>query len=234
MPEYGSLEYWDERYTNLTENKDFDWYHGYPTLKEFLNKFFKKKDKILMLGCGNSKLGEDMNDDEFIDIINMDYSEPLIEYMKERTKGRVGLEYLTIDGRDMKPFFKDNEFDHVFDKGTLDAVMCSDDDNENAKKILLEVSRIIKPGGFFIVMTYGSPESRLPLLNNPIHNWTTSLRMAGSNENSQMNQCHYIYICNKNSENGQSMKHTFPMESHSHFLNSSIGEVPLEILKIKI
>ncbi|EGC29760.1 hypothetical protein DICPUDRAFT_90362 [Dictyostelium purpureum] len=230
MPDYGEREYWDQRYI---EEKDgriyFDWYHGYKNLKGFLNKFMKKQDKILMIGCGNSKLGSEMYSDSYSDIINIDFSEPLIEYMKELDKGKVGLEYLTMDGRNMVEF-QDSLFDQVFDKGTLDAVMCSDDDNNNAKQICLEVSRVLKPGGFFIVMTYGAPESRLPILEKSIHNWTVTMRMGGATVKSQMNQCHYIYICHKNGLDGQKEGREFPSEIFNHFLTSSLGEVPLEVL----
>ncbi|KAF2074051.1 hypothetical protein CYY_004620, partial [Polysphondylium violaceum] len=221
--EYGEIDYWNDRYIKEKDTRiHFDWYHGYSTLKNFLSKFVQKSDSILNIGCGNSKIGEDMNDDSFTNIFNIDYSEPCIEIMKERTKHRVGCEYLTMDGRDMT--FEDNSFHAVLDKGTLDAISCFG--VEDAKQMCLEVSRILKPGGFFIVLSYGSPDARLPILQNTHYNWTVSVRMGGMTKDTPENQCHYIYIMHKDS-NGLI---PFPAEEFDVYLNSSIGKLPLEIL----
>ncbi|EFA76649.1 hypothetical protein PPL_09954 [Heterostelium album PN500] len=244
---YGEREYWDQRYEDDKKKRPhFDWYHGYKTLKPFLSKYFLKLDRILMLGCGNSKLGEDMNDDEYKEIVNIDFSDVLIQDMKNRTVGREGLEYLTMDGRDMD--FESDSFDSIFDKGTIDAVMCSDDDNSNAKRMITEVSRVLKPGGFFVVMTYGSPENRLPVLNVANYNWTVYMRMLGTSPDAQSNQCHYIYIMRKNIANSdnstadqaslQQLKSiaTNPFDpSTEHFetyLYSSVGKIALEVTPV--
>uniref|UniRef100_A0A0A9DJ59 Methyltransferase type 11 domain-containing protein n=1 Tax=Arundo donax TaxID=35708 RepID=A0A0A9DJ59_ARUDO len=47
---------------------------------------------------------------------------------------------LQMDVRDMS-FFGDESFDCVFDKGTLDAMMCADDAPHGASKMLAEVAR---------------------------------------------------------------------------------------------
>ncbi|KYQ99865.1 hypothetical protein DLAC_03817 [Tieghemostelium lacteum] len=226
--DYGEKEYWDNRY--VTETRDhFDWYYGYNNLKRFLNKFYKRSDKVLMVGCGNSKLGEDMNTDGYGDIVNIDFSEPLIEDMKLRTKDRQGLEYLTMDGRQMD--FLDETFESIFDKGTVDAVMCSDDDNSNALKIVEEVYRVLKPGGVFIIMSYGSPEARLPLVNRKDKfNWSYEMRMGGKTSNVNANECHYIYIMRKVDPNQPTLTKPENAEVFLNYLNSSIGKVPLEVL----
>lgn len=53
MPNYGDVQYWEQRYKKQP-GKTFDWLEDYETLKELLEKFVLKTDKILMLGCGNS------------------------------------------------------------------------------------------------------------------------------------------------------------------------------------
>lgn len=53
MPNYGDKQYWDNRYKKQ-KGKTFDWLEDYESLKELILKYITKKDKILMLGCGNA------------------------------------------------------------------------------------------------------------------------------------------------------------------------------------
>eukprot|EP01132_Coremiostelium_polycephalum_P005434 gene5434-6778_t len=206
--DYGEKSYWDTRY-------------------------IKDQESLMLLGCGNSQLGEDMNDDSYSNIINIDYSEICIDFMKEKTKHRKGIEYLTMDGRDLQ--FGNDYFDGIFDKGTLDAVMCTDEDNSNAKQICLEVSRVLKPGSFFVVLTYGSPESRLPILKDKKYNWSVTTRVVGMNKDVGINHCHYLYIMKKNSmelDGADQPEDPILNEKFENFLNSSIGKIPLEVLTV--
>ena len=54
-------------------------------MKYTLESLYKvsKKAKILMLGCGNSKLSEQMYDDGYLNLVNIDISESVINQMKE-------------------------------------------------------------------------------------------------------------------------------------------------------
>ncbi|GAM21347.1 hypothetical protein SAMD00019534_045220, partial [Acytostelium subglobosum LB1] len=233
IKEFGDKEYWDERYEKDKKGRPhFDWYHGWYTLEPFLSKYLKREDCIMMLGCGNSKLGEDLNDNHYTNIVNIDFSEVLIEDMKQRTQGRTGLEYITMDGRHMT--FANESFDSVFDKGTIDAVMCSDDDNSNARMMIAEVARVLRPGGFFIVMTYGSPESRLPILDVPSLGWTVHLRLVGTHSEANINECHYVYIMHKHQvADSPTTAHIDPSkEVFDVYLNSSVGKIALEVTPI--
>lgn len=75
-----------------------------------------------MLGCGNSKLSEQMYDDGYLNLVNIDISESVINQMKDDCdrKGKK-MEWLVMDGTKMT--FQDGEFDVVLDKGTIDAVI---------------------------------------------------------------------------------------------------------------
>ena len=87
MPNYGDPQYWEDRYKNQT-GKTFDWLEDYETLKSMIYeyKLDKKEAKILMLGCGNAEMSEDMYDDGFLNIYNIDISENVIVQMNERNK----------------------------------------------------------------------------------------------------------------------------------------------------
>ena len=60
--------------------------------------------------------------------------------------------------------FPDTSFGGVIDKGTLDSLLCGENSTENIRRYCTEVTRVLKPGGAFIVVSYGSPENRLSYL----------------------------------------------------------------------
>ena len=54
--------------------------------------------------------------------------------------------FRVLDMRDMAGAFADSAFDVVLDKGTLDAMLCADDDEGAAGGMLREVRRVLRPG----------------------------------------------------------------------------------------
>lgn len=89
MPNYGDAQYWEDRYKS-SNGKTFDWLEDYNTLKTIITdlKFAKKTSKVINLGCGNSVFCEDMYDDGYINILNIDISKNVIEIMKKRNQKR--------------------------------------------------------------------------------------------------------------------------------------------------
>ena len=67
---YGKQEYWEDRYNHRPE--PFDWYQVFEGIKDVICLNIDKKDRILNLGCGNSRLAEEMSEEGYEDIINID------------------------------------------------------------------------------------------------------------------------------------------------------------------
>ena len=61
--------------------------------------------------------------------------------------------------------FSDETFDFVIEKGTLDAVCCSDD-YSIPNSILKEMLRVVKKDGFILFITHGNPSYRQVLFEN--------------------------------------------------------------------
>lgn len=94
LPNYADVTFWDDNYKK-TDGKTFEWLLTWSDLKpiveehvfkhlfvNFENMFnlkLKKSLKILHLGCGNSTLTEELYDDGFTHIYNIDISEVCIE-----------------------------------------------------------------------------------------------------------------------------------------------------------
>ncbi|EEC79166.1 hypothetical protein OsI_19841 [Oryza sativa Indica Group] len=171
--DYGAAAYWDARYSSPSPSSTattgggggafFDWYQAYPALRPLLRARLPASSRVLMLGCGNSLLSEDMVKDGYEEVVNVDISSVVIEQMREKHVDIPQLTYFQMDVRDMS-LFGDGTFDCVLDKGTLDAMMCGDDAPLGASKMLAEVARILRPGGIYMLITYGCPKERVQLL----------------------------------------------------------------------
>lgn len=58
----------------------------YTGLKDWISQYVRKDDNILMVGCGNSRLSEDMFDDGFASLTNIDVSRVVIDQMAARCR----------------------------------------------------------------------------------------------------------------------------------------------------
>ncbi|KAI9228063.1 MAG: S-adenosyl-L-methionine-dependent methyltransferase [Piptocephalis tieghemiana] len=182
---YKTKEYWEERYTKQSGGETFDWFKNYAELKPLLRQYIPhKKSRILMLGCGNSTLSEDMYDDGYTNLVNVDFSHTVIEQMRERCADRPGMTWLEMDIRHLD--LPDGSFDVVLDKGTMDALMCDKGDvwdpspqmcAEVAKEVD-EVVRVLRVGGSFIYVTFGQPHFRKSHLERPC--WDVSITTMGN------------------------------------------------------
>eukprot|EP01018_Ginkgo_biloba_P009471 Gb_36281 [translate_table: standard] len=171
---YGDASYWDNRYKQ--DNGSFDWYQQYSGLAPLLRLYVSKHHRILMVGCGNAVLSEDMVNDGYQEIINIDISSVVIEAMQRKYQDYTQLKYVTMDVRDMSSF-ESSSFDAVLDKGMLDSLMCGSNAQQSAGKMLEEVRRVLKPGGVYILITYGGPHVRMPHLRAS-ESWTITLHVV--------------------------------------------------------
>eukprot|EP01112_Ceratiomyxa_fruticulosa_P024156 TRINITY_DN966_c0_g1_i2.p1 TRINITY_DN966_c0_g1~~TRINITY_DN966_c0_g1_i2.p1 ORF type:complete len:216 (+),score=34.40 TRINITY_DN966_c0_g1_i2:347-994(+) len=169
MAQYGKGDYWNERYTR--EPEPFDWYQRYDGLSVLLKSLVQPSDSILMVGCGNSRLSEDMYSDGYKNITNMDISHVVIFSMQEKCKDFPGMSWKVMDVTAMNEF-PGGSFDAVVDKGTLDALLCGEGSSANSERMCLEVSRVLKSGGRFVCVTYGEPSTRLHFLDKSRFSWS--------------------------------------------------------------
>eukprot|EP00252_Welwitschia_mirabilis_P015597 TRINITY_DN3443_c0_g1_i2.p1 TRINITY_DN3443_c0_g1~~TRINITY_DN3443_c0_g1_i2.p1 ORF type:complete len:214 (+),score=17.39 TRINITY_DN3443_c0_g1_i2:284-925(+) len=135
---YGEVGYWDSRYSQ--EVRPFDWYQRYQDLKPFINAFVPKDGRVLMVGCGNAVISEEMVLDGYEEIVNIDLSTVVIGMMQKKYESIPQLKYIHMDARDMS-YFPNDLFDSVIDKGTLDSLMCGISAPVCAARMLEEVSR---------------------------------------------------------------------------------------------
>ncbi|KAI5988967.1 S-adenosyl-L-methionine-dependent methyltransferase [Pisolithus albus] len=169
--EYGTKEYWRVLLhfrTPETSDGTFDWFKSYADLADDIRTLIPDKSaRILMLGCGNSRFSEDMWDDGYKNIVNVDYSAVVVERMKARNSAtKPEMQWHEMDVRSLT--FPDSVFDVAIDKGTMDAMMTSSSDVWNPSKQVVndciaevsEVLRVLRETGSFIYITFGQPHFR--------------------------------------------------------------------------
>ncbi|XP_028386464.1 eEF1A lysine and N-terminal methyltransferase isoform X2 [Phyllostomus discolor] len=142
--EFGSVDYW-EKFFQQRGKKAFEWYGTYLELCEVLHKYIKPREKVLVIGCGNSELSEQLYDVGYQDIVNIDISEVVIKQMKERNAARrPQMSFLKMDMTQME--FPDASFQVVLDKGTLDAVLTDEEEKtlRQVDRMLAEVGRVLQ------------------------------------------------------------------------------------------
>ncbi|KAI5083482.1 hypothetical protein GOP47_0003225, partial [Adiantum capillus-veneris] len=198
---YSDSAYWNKRYTD--DPKPFEWYQCYAGVSPLVRRFIPLSSRVLVVGCGNAVMSEDMVKDGYKDIVNIDISPIVIEAMQKKYHSMPQLQYMTMDVLDMSSL-DDCSFDAVIDKGTLDSIMCGIGAPCNAEIMLAEISRfcslkfsswqcllkeaslfcghsfllgcrVLKPGGVYMLITYGDPRLRMPHLNRNVFGWSINL-----------------------------------------------------------
>ena len=153
--EYSKPSFWDQRFE---ETKGyFDWYINIKQLYYYLEiSSVNKNSSILIIGCGNSRLNDDLKKKGFNNLFNLDISKICVKKMKDLSEKKNFIsEWLIADATKLP--FKKNSFDFCIEKGTIDALMCGED-KIIPKLIMDEMIRVTIKKVFLI--THGGPEKR--------------------------------------------------------------------------
>ncbi|KAL4441978.1 hypothetical protein ABPG74_003729 [Tetrahymena malaccensis] len=204
MSQYGKIDYWEERYTRDPE--PFDWYQRFSGVKQFIVPHLVPESKILNIGAGNSRMSEEMFDEGYQNITNIDISQVVTKAMQEKYKDKgPNMKYLCMDVKNMD--FPAGSYDIVVDKGTLDSVLCGENTATNAQKALTNISNVLTPTGVYICISYGQPDHRMLYLDKPKYGWSiqveqvhkptisTSIQLTSEDKDSP--NVHFVYICKK-------------------------------------
>ncbi|VDK85787.1 unnamed protein product [Litomosoides sigmodontis] len=143
--------FWKEFYKDY--GNAFEWYGDFKTFGRILVKYLKVTDKILQIGCGSSELASQLYDSGYQKIDNIDTDEGVIQKQVAKNSSRPGLQFMCSSAA--KIDVPDEEYNVVVDKGTLDALVPSanEDVAEDVEKMFEEICRVLAIGGRYIVLT---------------------------------------------------------------------------------
>ncbi|XP_062857364.1 eEF1A lysine and N-terminal methyltransferase [Trichomycterus rosablanca] len=150
VEEFSSADYW-ERFFRKRGEKVFEWYGDYNSLCGVLHKYIKPRDKVLVVGCGNSELSEQLYDVGYRSLTNIDISETVVSHMNQRNaQRRSDLTFNQVDAT--QTGYEGDSFQAILDKGTLDA-MASEEEGIVAGRMLAEMGRVLVVGGRYVCVT---------------------------------------------------------------------------------
>ena len=195
MPNYGDSAYWEQRYVQERmehgHRYTYDWYFPWSTMETYVANFCSEEqsERVLIAGCGNSLWPEEMYESGYHNITCVDWSREVIGTMSTRNRAKQGMVYEHADVRRLLQF-GDSSLDLVIDKACLDAVMCGFDGIKNADLYMQEVHRVLRPGGYFFLLTFGNIEMRMPTLTKAL-GWKVEHALVPRNLQ------HHIFMCER-------------------------------------
>ncbi|KAI1400931.1 S-adenosyl-L-methionine-dependent methyltransferase [Hypoxylon fuscum] len=189
-------DYWDERYSEVGPDKQVhEWFRSFGDLKQFFDRNLfqvrgpETSPKILHLGSGDSTIPQDLAEKGYTEQVCLDFSTAAVELMSKRHADIKGIEWKCMDVRHMDGI-SSQSVDIAFDKGTLDAMIHGSPWSpppevvQNTSQYMREVSRVLKPDGAFLYITYRQPHFIKPLLQCEGVEWDVNVETLGGSDSS--------------------------------------------------
>ncbi|CAI2380445.1 unnamed protein product [Moneuplotes crassus] len=204
MAQYGKPEFWEDRYQRDTD--PFDWYQKYEGIKDIITQYINTSSTILNLGCGNSRMSEEMYEEGYENITNVDISPSVIKAMAEEYEEKCpNMKFQVADARALE--FEESQFDVVIDKGTFDCILCGDRSGVNCSKTLENIYKVLNFSGIYICISYGVPDTREARFEGKDFNWKLTTHQVAKSTitanaivkeaDQNPKNYHYIYVLKK-------------------------------------
>lgn len=190
-PPYGRPEYWNSVYKSLGQDEVYEWWgslsfhdlaehryrtidngkspsYGTATLRGVLGIEENASNKtVLLLGCGNSRFGEDFLRAGFCGpLIQVDVAASVVDSMSARCSTWIdngAMEIIEDDATQLSAIHGDS-IAATIDKGLVDALFCANEFIQ-INNVLHNVHRVTNPGGVFCILSFSQPEFLLPKLS---------------------------------------------------------------------
>ena len=195
----GYLEpaYWDARFS---EEETYEWFREYESFRHLVERSCAPSSRILVVGCGNSRLSEDLVTVSGLqNVTSTDLSEVVVERMRAAALAR-GVPEVTWAVADMLALpFPEASFDVIIEKGTLDVFLVDNVDPWSVEPgiaarvacVLQECHRVLTPTGALLSVTFSAPHFRRPLLARGRFTWRVACDTFGGE------WAYHFYTCRK-------------------------------------
>lgn len=181
---YQQLEYWNKRFA---EEEHYEWFKDYSHFRHLILENVRSSDRVLELGCGNSRLSIDMFRDGITHITCSDLSPVAVQEMQKHLEAErcTGVTVVVADMLDLP--FEDNSFDVVIEKGTMDVLFVNSGDPWDPKpetkklvsSMLENVHRVLSPNGVFISISFSQPHFRRLVFEDEKYSWSMKWNTFG-------------------------------------------------------
>lgn len=184
---FGDAKYWDARYS--LEGPDWeskDWLFDWVDVRELIEELLPdKQQSVLMLGCGNAALSDDMFEAGYRLIHNVDISPKVIATMAARSPE---MRWYVADVLNM-PEIATASMGACVDKSTLDAIRCiplpstgrrpvtserapavkAAGNVDAVHKLINEGMRVLKPGGRYVCLSLADVDDLVSMVSSSHH-----------------------------------------------------------------
>jgi EEF1A lysine methyltransferase 4 len=208
--QFGEPEYWDSRYNKIfhdfkemskqqqeEEGIEYDWYIDRTKACDLIIPYLEMNrglsSRVLIVGCGLSSVGPELYERGYKNVVNIDFSQVVISRMQKEYAKHEGLQFSVLDVSNLGSF-GDNYFDFIFDKGCLDAVMCTNSSVQAVYGGYLEISRVLADHGYYLSISHADPSCRNPYLKKNEFKWIVS---SSKITNEEGDQGFTVYSCRK-------------------------------------
>lgn len=225
--QYLENEYWNSRFQ---DEQQYDWFKEYSHFKHLFTPQIQPSDDILILGCGNSSLTQDLYLDGYKQLTSVDLSPVVIEHMQTKAAAASQGD-ITWQVADMLNLpYADQTFDVVIEKGTMD-VLFVDNDNpfdpktevkERVFKMLHETHRVLKSDGIFISVTFAQPHFRKPFLLSKQFSWNISISTFGEGFH------YFVYTMHKSLRTAEDQPVPFGWPSRESAVPSGFADATMQ------
>ena len=142
-------------------------------------------------------------------ITNVDFSQSIVNYMAEKNRNLDEMEYSQLDLCQEGLEGMDEQFNFVIDKALLDCIACSAEPERHRNRVLIYLENMYKflvPGGIYVCVSRGSPETRLIYLQSKGLKWSIeTIKIQKGNAGSQQDTFdridtepfYFVYVCTK-------------------------------------
>lgn len=158
--QYGRVQFWDMRYAN--EHEPFEWYYPYDYFRSTIRDCVPLSWKVLVAGCGSSNMVGDLVADGYERVTGLDISRVAIAQLKYRYKDYQEIDLINANMTDTD--LPEGSYGAIVDKALFDSLLCSQTTTTTIAQYLFEVERLLDDEGVFIIISHGTPEQRLPML----------------------------------------------------------------------
>ena len=134
----------------------------------------------------------EMLENGFSQIYSIDISDALIEQMKNKYISNTNLIWEKMDCTKLN--YKNDFFDFIVDKGTIDALYCSSNSKNLITMTIDESYRVLKQNCFYVIISFGDPSSRQLIMNTDKFKNITAITISNPKNEDQNN---YIYVLSK-------------------------------------
>ena len=154
---FADQSYWNEHYKN--DSSPFEWYTNWETIRDTIKGLLIYTGRCVHVGCGTSSISYDLVKEGFMSVKCIDFSDVVIEKMKEKYADEMRLEFVCGDCTSLNVSASSENC--VFDKGTQDAMTTCERSTERIAEYLKEVHRVLALNGSFVMISFAPPEVRV-------------------------------------------------------------------------